>query len=114
MHCHSLLGCAICENERFLGDFHPDMEITALEEPSLVKWRCVSGHDNWKDNEFQFRLDDSSDATRLMFIQSYSRELDDVQYGIYNFNWGFYLDSLRLYCEESKGKPFDPKKARSG
>jgi hypothetical protein len=49
-----------------------------------------------------------------MFIQSYSRELDDVQYGIYNFNWGFYLDSLRMYCEEAKGKPFDPKNGRSG
>ena len=99
---------------RFLGDFHPDMKITALEEPSLVKWRCVAGHDNWKDNEFEFRLDVSGDATCLMFIQSYSRELDDVQYGTYNFNWGFYLDSLRLYCEESRGKPFDPKTGRSG
>lgn len=99
---------------RFLGDFNTDMEITTLDEPSLVKWRCVSGHDNWKNNEFEFRLDETSDATRLMFIQSYSRELDDVQYGIYNFNWGFYLDSLRLYCEQGKGKPFDPKTGRSG
>ena len=95
---------------RFLGDFNPDMEIVALEKPSLVKWRCVSGHDNWRDNEFEFRLEESGGATRLMFVQSYSRELDDVQYGIYNFNWGFYLDSLRLYSEEGKGKPFDPKK----
>jgi hypothetical protein len=34
--------------------------------------------------------------------------------GSVNFNWGFYLDSLRLYCEEGKGKPFDPKTGRSG
>jgi len=95
---------------RFAGDFNPDTKIVALEEPSLVKWRCISGHDNWRDNEFEFRLEEPGGATRLMFVQSYSRELDDVQYGIYNFNWGFYLDSLRLYNEEGRGKPFDPKK----
>jgi len=79
-----------------------------------VKWRCISGHDNWRDNEFEFRLEELGGATQLMFVQSYSRELDDVQYGIYNFNWGFYLDSLRLYIEEGNGKPFDHKKGRSG
>jgi uncharacterized protein YndB with AHSA1/START domain len=45
---------------RFLGDFHPDMEIVSLEEPALVKWRCISGHDNWRDNEFEFRLEESA------------------------------------------------------
>jgi uncharacterized protein YndB with AHSA1/START domain len=99
---------------RFLGDFHPEMEIVTLEEPAIVKWRCVAGHDNWRNNEFEFRLEEVEGGTRLMFVQTYSRELDDVQYGTYNFNWGFYLDSLRLSCEEGKGKPFDPKKGRSG
>jgi uncharacterized protein YndB with AHSA1/START domain len=99
---------------RFLGDFHPEMEIVALEEPRLVKWRCVAGHDNWRDNEFEFHLDEMSGGTRLKFVQTYSRELDDVQYGTYNFNWGYYLESLRLYAEEGKGKPFDPTKGRSG
>ena len=99
---------------RFAGDFNPDMKIVALEAPSLVKWRCISGHDNWRDNEFEFRLEEPGGATQLMFVQSYSRELDDVHYGIYNFNWGYYIESLRLYIEEGKGKPFDPKKGRSG
>ena len=99
---------------RFLGDFHPEMKIVALEEPSLVTWRCVAGHDNWRDNEFEFRLEDVSGDTRIKFVQTYSRELDDVQYGTYNFNWGYYLESLRLYCEGGRGKPFDPKTGRSG
>jgi uncharacterized protein YndB with AHSA1/START domain len=99
---------------RFLGDFNPEMAIVALQERSLVKWRCVSGHDNWRDNEFEFHLEGMSGGTRLKFTQAYSRELDDVQYGTYNFNWGYYLESLRLYCEEGKGRPFDPRKGRSG
>jgi len=75
---------------RFLGDFHPEMKIVTLEEPSLVTWRCVAGHDNWRDNEFEFCLEDVSGDTRLKFVQTYSRELDDLQYGTYNFNWGYY------------------------
>lgn len=96
----------------FMGDFNPDMEIVALNEPSLLRWKCVGGHDNWKGNEFEFRLSEPDGVTQLMFLQDYSRELDDVQYGVYNFNWGYYLQSLVEYCEEGKGRPFDPKKAR--
>lgn len=96
---------------RFLGDFHPEMTIVALEEPSLVKWRCVTGHDNWRDNEFEFRLEDVGGDSRLKFVQTYSRELDDVQYGIYNFNWGYYLESLRLLLTTGTGQPYRPERA---
>ena len=33
--------------------------------------------------------------TRLRFTQDYAVELSDDDYGIYNFNWGYYLESLR-------------------
>jgi hypothetical protein len=49
-------------------------------------------------------LDD--DRTRLRFIQGYGVELSDDAYGIYNFNRGFYLESLRLLCATGTGKPF--------
>ena len=39
----------------------------------------------------------------MLFHHEYARELDDIAY---NFNWGYYLDSLRLYCESGTGKPF--------
>jgi hypothetical protein len=44
--------------------------------------------------------------TRLRFWQDYAIELDDDAYGIYNFNWGYYLESLRLHCTTGQGKPF--------
>ena len=28
--------------------------------------------------------------------------------GTYNFNWGYYLQSLKLYCETGMGTPFVP------
>jgi hypothetical protein len=40
--------------------------------------------------------------------QGYARELSDEVYGIYNFNWGYYLNSLKLFCEKGAGVPFRP------
>ena len=90
----------------FGGDFNPDMKVTKLEDNKAVHWMCVSGHDNWQDNTFSFELSDTEEGTMLMFTQIYAQELDDVTYGVYNYNWGYYLDSLREYLEDGKGKPY--------
>ena len=93
----------------FAGDFNPVMEITTVAEPTALEWRCVEGHHNWDDNTFRFELVPLADGrTRLRFTQDYAVELSDDDYGVYNFNWGFYLESLRLLCTTGSGKPFQP------
>lgn len=98
----------------FLGDFHPHMEVTELDRPTAVGWKCVAGHDAWAENKFRFLIAADGDGASLHFTQDYARELSDEQYGTYNFNWGYYLESLRQLCEEGRGKPFDPAAAKSG
>ncbi|MDX1396020.1 MAG: SRPBCC domain-containing protein [Gemmatimonadota bacterium] len=92
----------------FHGDFHPHMEQTRLDEPENVEWTCVAGHDNWQDNRFSFALRERGGETSLRFTQRYAQELDDDIYGTYNFNWGYYLLSLKKLCEEGEGTPFEP------
>jgi len=92
---------------QFLEGFNPNMKVTKLEPERSTHWRCVGGHDNWLDNTFSFELTDRGENTLLMFTQIYARELSDEVYGTYNYNWGYYLDSLRLYCETGTGKPFE-------
>jgi len=90
----------------FGGDFNPEMELVGFERASSVTWRCVGGHEPWTDSTFRFEwaaLD--RDRSRLRFWQEYAVELDDDAYGIYNFNWGYYLESLRLLCVEGTGRP---------
>lgn len=90
----------------FLEGFNPEMEVTRLEERRQVEWRCVGGHDNWQDNTFSFEIRAAAEACELMFTQLYARELSDEVYGNYNFNWGYYLGSLKKLCETGSGTPY--------
>jgi uncharacterized protein YndB with AHSA1/START domain len=90
----------------FGGDFNPNMRITELTPGETVRWRCVAGHEPWADNDFSFELEATAAGTRVRFWQHYAQELSDDAYGVYNFNWGYYLESLRRVCESGVGKPF--------
>jgi uncharacterized protein YndB with AHSA1/START domain len=91
----------------FGGDFNPVMAITEFSEGCRLRWRCAGGHPNWQDNTFSFDLAPFNDGrTRLRFTQDYAVELSDDDYGVYNFNWGYYLESLRLLCTTGTGKPY--------
>ena len=90
----------------FTDDFHPVMEVTDMKTNASIEWKCTAGHDPWRDNTFTFALEDVDGRARLTFIQEYAKELSDVEYGIYNFNWGYYLNSLKQYCETGRGTPF--------
>src|SRR6185437_7291354 len=83
----------------FMDGFNPVMEIAKAEPNVELEWRCVGGHDPWNDNTFRFLLSALDDGrTRLRFWQDYAVELADDAYGIYNFNWGYYMDSLLQFC----------------
>ncbi|NIP57086.1 MAG: hypothetical protein GWM92_03060 [Gemmatimonadetes bacterium] len=43
----------------------------------------------------------------LTFTQVYARELGDEAYGRYNFNWGYYLESVRRLVETGRGRPYN-------
>jgi len=91
----------------FGSDFNPVMRITAIEPPHDLTWQCIAGHEPWQDSMFRFQVAELEDGrTRLRFWQDYAVELADDYYGVYNFNWGYYLESLRLYCVHGHGKPY--------
>ena len=84
------------------------MKQTSLDENRQVRWTCISGHNNWQANTFVFTLHERSGETLLQFVQEYAQELSDETYGTYNFNWGYYLNSLKQLCETGSGSPFVP------
>lgn len=91
----------------FLEGFNPVMKVVSSRRDESVDWRCIDGHEPWKDNSFSFRLSVEGGRTQLLFTQDYAIELSDIEYGTYNYNWAYYLESLRTYCETGRGKPFE-------
>jgi uncharacterized protein YndB with AHSA1/START domain len=89
----------------FGDDFNPEMRVTALTEATEVDWEMAGGHEPWDGSTFRFTLEPTGEGTRVRFWQYYGRELSDDAYGSYNYNWGYYLDSLRLLCETGTGRP---------
>ncbi len=91
---------------RFSSEFGPIMQVTHLEKDRTVNWKCVGNVDNWLDNMFTFTLKDEDGKTHVTFTQDYATELSDDLYGNYNFNWAYFLLSLRQYLETGKGTPY--------
>ena len=91
----------------FEDPFHPEMEITELEPAGLVAWR--GANQPWLDAQIRFELGDSqrySGGTALRFWQRYAADLDDDSFGVFNYNWAYYLESLRRLVTDGKGMPF--------
>lgn len=92
---------------QFIPDFNPEMEITELSRPSAVGWTCVDGAQPWHGASIRFAIQPAADGgSRLMFTQHYAGDMPDEAYGTFNFNWAYYLQSLKQYTETGKGTPF--------
>jgi uncharacterized protein YndB with AHSA1/START domain len=90
----------------FRGPFNPRLRITEIERPSVVAWEGVSGHDAWGPTMLRFELDRIEGGTMVNFRHQMGADRSGDAVASANFNWGYYLDSLRLLCETGQGKPY--------
>ena len=90
---------------RFGDRYHNTMRIEVLEQDSRVEWTCLDGDPEWVDTTFVFDLESHQGSTVLRFSHSNWREMTDF-FAACNYNWGFYMRSLKAYCETGKGTPF--------
>jgi len=56
------------------------MEIVDLVEPTLVRWRCVEGPDEWKDTTVTFEMKTNGEETVLLFTHGGWREQVEFMY----------------------------------
>lgn len=90
---------------KFIEVFNPQMRVEASVPGKEVRWRCIGGHEPWQDNTITFQFIPTSQGCELHFVHAYASPIPEDQYGYYNFNWAYYLNSLKLYCETGAGKP---------
>lgn len=86
----------------------PDMLIKELKPNKLVVWNCTDGMQDWQGTALNFKLDTNEGKARVRFEHANWKTSDDF-FAACSFTWGRYMESLRLYCETGKGKPFGVK-----
>jgi uncharacterized protein YndB with AHSA1/START domain len=90
---------------RFGDRYYNKMEITRLEPGRLVEWKCLEGDPEWIGTTLVFDLESADGATRLRFGHNDWRDETDF-FANCNFHWGFYMQSLKEFCETGEGTPY--------
>jgi len=86
--------------------YHNKMKIINLQANKVVEWECLEGDKEWIGTSFLFDLEEKDGSTILRFSHNEWREETDF-FASCNFNWGYYMNSLKQYCETGEGTPFN-------
>lgn len=89
----------------FGNRYHNKMEITDLLPNTRVAWLCKVGDHEWVGTDFTFDLEGNDSQTLFRFGHNKWEEQTDF-FAYCNFKWGYYLMSLKQYCETGIGNPF--------
>ena len=90
--------------------FHgPHMAVFKLRVEELVPgkrvlWSSVQGPPDWNGTKIAFQILPAATGSVLRFSHG-PFATTDGGYGVYNFNWGVFLLSLKNYLETGKGMP---------
>jgi uncharacterized protein YndB with AHSA1/START domain len=88
------------------GDrYHNEMIILNLIPNKKVEWECLVGDKEWIGTKLIFEIEEKGKNSVLKFTHANWREETDF-FASYNYHWGYYMRSLKLFCETGKGNPF--------
>jgi uncharacterized protein YndB with AHSA1/START domain len=92
------------------GNGKPDkMKIAELTPNKRVVWDCVDSDPEWIGTEISFELEDRGSSIAVTLKQDKWRAVTEF-YRSCNYNWGIFLLSLKGYCEDGKGMPYQDRK----
>jgi len=100
--------------EGFTNEFHfgndiDKMQITKLEPGKWVEWLCVQSDPQWVGTVISFDLSEDKGVTTVVLKHDGWKEVTDF-YRFCNYHWGWFLYSLKNYCEEGVGFPYQRRK----
>jgi len=88
------------------GDrYHNEMIILNLIPNKKVEWECLVGDKEWIGTKLIFEIEEKDKNSVLKFTHGNWREETDF-FASCNYHWGYYMLSLKLFCETGKGNPF--------
>lgn len=81
------------------------MKVTDHVAPTLVRWRCILGPDEWLDTTITFELRENGDETTLVFTHGEWREPVEFLHHC-STKWGYFLLGLKDGFEGGKSMPW--------
>jgi uncharacterized protein YndB with AHSA1/START domain len=88
------------------GDrYHNEMIILNLIPNKKVEWECLVGDKEWIGTKLIFEIEEKDKNSVLKFTHGNWREETDF-FASCNYHWGYYMRSLKQFCETGKGNPF--------
>ena len=85
--------------------YHNEMKILNLIPNNKVEWECLVGDKEWIGTKLIFKIEEKDNGSVLKFTHDNWKEETDF-FASCNYHWGYYMRSLKLYCETGKGNPF--------
>jgi uncharacterized protein YndB with AHSA1/START domain len=80
------------------------MEVTALNAPREVRWRCVDGPTDWIGTTFTFDLSEQDGQTILLFgHRGWAESTESMAHC--SMKWAVFLLSLKDYVQTGRGRP---------
>ena len=86
------------------GRFVAKMEITELEPERCMRWAVKQGAPEWAGTSVSWELAPKAGGTRVRFGHHGYPSVEG-SFANVNFNWAFYLSSLKDYLETGRGRP---------
>ncbi|SEN90269.1 Uncharacterized conserved protein YndB, AHSA1/START domain [Amphibacillus marinus] len=91
----------------FGGEDRVKVRIIELKPDELVSWECVASDEEpeWIGTTITFELYKQENHAVVELTHAGWQEVSSC-YRYCNYNWSMFLQSLKHYCEEGKGAPY--------
>lgn len=90
------------------GKGGPDFQVLELTPPARVRWKCVSGPEEWVDTRIRFNISRQDGETVLLFTHGGWREEAEFMYHCSTL-WAYFLLGLKQFMESGRGRPYGPR-----
>ncbi|TLS52198.1 SRPBCC domain-containing protein [Paenibacillus antri] len=94
---------------RFGSNDITKMQILELVRDSRVVWKCVDSDPEWIDTLVSIEIEEKNQKSYLTLKHTNWREVTTF-YRFCNYNWAIFLYSLKSYCEDGVGLPYQKRK----
>ncbi|MCR8642019.1 SRPBCC domain-containing protein [Paenibacillus sp. N1-5-1-14] len=97
-------------NEFFFGSNDiTKMQVVELEKNRKIVWKCIDSDPEWVDTFISFEIEEKNNKSHVTLKHSDWREVTSF-FRFCNYNLAMFLYSLKSYCEDGVGLPYQKRK----